>query len=237
MAKENNLLASLPADIYEKLAPHFKPISLKQGDRLLQPGETIQNIYFPIDCLISITITVNKGTMVETGMVGCREMLGFNAFLSGRETTHTEYTVQIPGNAIKADAQMWHKEFDCNQELRNILLSYTQAFIVQISQTAVCNRTHLLEHRLARWLLEAHDRIKSDDLRLTHEFIATMLGVRRAGVTQAAQNLQDRGLIQYSRGHIHILNQGGLEAFSCECFRRVKNECDRLLGIRHRGLA
>jgi CRP-like cAMP-binding protein len=237
MGKENHLLASLPADIYEKLAPHWNYVSLKQGDKLPQPGETLQELYFPIDCLISITITLRDGTMVETGMVGSREMLGLNAFLAGRETTHTEYTVQIPGNAIKADAQMWRKEFDCNQELRNILLSYAQAFIVQVSQTAACNRTHLLEHRLARWLLEAHDRINSNELRLTHEFIATMLGVRRAGVTQAAQNLQDRGLIRYSRGRIFIINKGGLEAFSCECFRTVKDECDRLLGIRHRGLA
>jgi len=237
MGKENHLLASLPRDVYEKLAPHLQYVSLKQGQRLHEPGETIKEIYFPIDCLLSITITMSDGAIVETGMVGSREMLGINAFLGGRETTHTEYTVQIPGSAIKADAQMWRKEFDCNQELRNVLLSYAQAFIVQVSQTAACNRTHVLEHRLARWLLEAHDRINSNELRLTHEFIATMLGVRRAGVTQAAQNLQDRGLIRYKRGHIHILNQAGLEAFSCECFRTAKNECDRLLGIRHRGSA
>jgi len=237
MNKGNHLLASLPPALYEKLAPHLKPVSLKQGQRLHEPGETIQEIYFPIDCLLSITITMSDGAIVETAVIGCREMLGLNAFLGGRETTHTEYSVQIAGNAIKADARMWRKEFDCNPELRNIILSYAQAFIVQVSQTAACNRTHLLEHRLARWLLEAHDRIKSDELRLTHEFIAIMLGVRRAGVTQAAQNLQDRGLIRYSRGRIHILNQGGLEAFSCECFRTVKNECDRLLLIRHRNLA
>ncbi|HEY9675724.1 MAG TPA: Crp/Fnr family transcriptional regulator [Waterburya sp.] len=237
MGKENDLLASLPRNLYEKLAPHLQHISLKQGQRLYEPGETIQDIYFPIDCLLSITITMSDGTVVETGMVGCREMLGINAFLSGGEATQTESTVQIPGNAIKVDAQILRKEFDCNQELRNILLSYAQSFIIQVSQTAACNRTHVLEQRLARWLLEAHDRIKSDELRLTHEFLATMLGVRRAGVTQAAQNLQDRGLIRYNRGRIHILNQGALEAFSCECFRTVKNECDRLLLIRHRGSA
>ncbi|NEQ23078.1 MAG: Crp/Fnr family transcriptional regulator [Microcoleus sp. SIO2G3] len=235
MGKENHLLASLPRDIYEKLAPHLQYVSLKQGQRLYEPGETIKEIYFPIDCLLSITITMNDGATVETGMVGYREMLGLNVFLGGGETTQTESTMQIPGNAIKADAQMWRKEFDCNQELRNIILRYIQAFIVQVSQTAACNRTHFIEQRLARWLLEAHDRITSDELRLTHEFIANMLGVRRAGVTQAAQNLQDSGLIRYNRGRIHILNQAGLEAFSCECFRTVKNERDRLLGIRHRG--
>ncbi len=237
MAKENNLLASLPPDVYQILAPHLQYVSLKQGQRLQEPGETIQALYFPIDCLLSITVTLSDGVMVETGLVGCREMLGLNAFLSGRETTHTQYTVQIAGSAIKADAQMWRKEFDCNPELRKVLLRYAQAFIIQVSQTAACNRAHLLEHRLARWLLEAHDRINSEELRLTHEFLAIMLGVRRAGVTQAAQNLQDRGLIQYNRGRIHILNQAGLEAFSCECFRTIKNECDRLLFIQHRGWA
>lgn len=237
MDKDNHLLASLPPDVYEKFAPHLTHVALKQGQRLLEPGETIQEIYFPIDCLLSITITMSDGAIVETGMIGCQEVLGINAFLSGRETTHTEYTVQISGSAIKMDAQILRKEFDSNRELRDVLLRYAQAFIIQVSQTAACNRTHLLEHRLARWLLEARDRIKSDELRLTHEFIATMLGVRRAGVTQAAQNLQDKGLIQYSRGRIHILNQGGLEAFSCECFRTVRNECDRLLLIRERNLA
>jgi len=235
MGKENQLLASLPPDVYEKLAPHLKHVSLKQGQRLHEPGETITEVYFPIDCLLSITVTMSDGTVVETGLIGCREMLGINAFMGRRETTQTEYTVQISGSAMKADAQMWREEFDYNPELRNVLLRYTQAFIAQVSQTAACNRTHLLEHRLARWLLETQDRIQSDTLRLTHEFIATMLGVRRAGVTQAAQNLQDKGLIQYSRGRIHILNQAGLEAFSCECFRTVKDECDRLLGTKHRG--
>lgn len=237
MDKGNYLLASLSPALYEKLAPHLKHVSLKQGQRLHEPGETIREVYFPIDCLLSITITMSDGTVVETGMVGCREMLGINTCLGGSETTQTEYTVQIAGNAIKLDARILRQEFDGNQELRDILLRYAQAFIVQVSQTAACNRAHVLEHRLARWLLEVQDRVNSNDLRLTHEFIATMLSVRRAGVTQAAQNLQDRGLIQYSRGRIHILNQGGLEAFSCECFRTAKNECDRLLGIRHRGSA
>ncbi len=237
MGKENHLLASIPNDAYQKLAPHLQYVSLQQGQRLHEPGETIKEIYFPIDCLLSITITMIDGTVVETGLIGCREMLGINAFMGGRETTQTDYTVQIAGSAIKADAQMWRKEFDYNPELRNVLLRYTQAFIAQVSQTAACNRAHLLEHRLARWLLEAQARIQSDDLRLTHEFMATMLGVRRAGVTQAAQNLQDKGIIRYRRGHIHILNQGRLEAFSCECFRTVKDECDRLLLIKQRGLA
>lgn len=235
MGKENHLIASLPPSVYQKLAPYFQHIFLKLGEKLHELGEPLQEVYFPIDCLISITITMNDGMVVETGMVGCHEMLGISAFMGRRETTQTNYTVQIPGRAIKINAQILQEEFDCNQELRNVLLRYTQAFIVQVSQTAACHRTHVLQHRLARWLLEAQDRISSDELKLTHEFIADMLGVRRAGVTQAAQNLQDRGLIRYRHGHIYILNQTGLEACSCECFRTVKDECDRLLGTRHRG--
>lgn len=235
ISKQNHLLASLPPDLYQNLALGLKQVSLKQGQKLLETTDQIQTLYFPIDCLLSITITMGDGAIVETGIIGCREMLGLNAFLGGTDGSQTEYTVQIAGTAIKADAQIWRKEFDCNLELRKVILSYTQSFIVQISQTAACNRIHFLEHRLARWLLEAQDRINSDNLRLTHEFLAMMLGVRRAGVTQAAQNLQDKAIIQYKRGNVQILDQAGLEEFSCECFGIVKNEYDRLLGTRCKG--
>jgi CRP-like cAMP-binding protein len=234
--QENHLIASLPLNLRQKLAPYFQPIFLKQGERLHEPGETLQQIYFPIDCLLSITITMSDGAVVETSMVGCREMLGINAFMGERATTQTEYTVQISGRAIKINSQILREEFDRNQELRNVLLRYTQAFIFQVSQNVACNGTHALEHRLARWLLEVQARVSSNELKLTHEVIANMLGVRRAGVTQAIQNLQDRGLIYNRRGHIYILNQTGLEACSCECFRTVKDAYDRLLGTRYMGL-
>jgi len=209
----------------------LKLVSLEQGKILHHPGETIEDIYFPLDCLFSITITMSDGTTAETGVVGNREMLGVNAFMGGSETTQTEYIVQIAGSAIKVDAKLLRDEFERNQEFRNLLLRYTQALIAQISQTTACNSLHPLEKRLARWLLEAQDRIEKDDLKLTQEFIADMLGVRRAGVTQAAQKLQESGLIRYNRGHIHLLNQQGLESASCECFRTVKDEYDRLLGV------
>ena len=138
---------------------------------------------------------------------------------------------------MKANARTLRDEFERNKELRDVLLHYTQALIAQISQTTACNRLHVLEQRLARWLLEVQDRVEKDDLMLTQEFIADMLGVRRAGVTQAAQKLQENGFIQYSRGHVHILNQQGLEAASCECFRTVKDEYDRLLGTKQRSFA
>jgi CRP-like cAMP-binding protein len=230
MSAENRLLAVLCSGVYEKLVPNMKRVSLERGKILHQPGDTIKDLYFPIDCLISITITMSDGITAETGVVGNREVVGVNAFMGGRETTQTEYIVQIAGSAIKVDAQPLLEEFDRNKHVRDVLLRYTQALIAQISQTTACNSLHALEQRLARWLLEAQDRVSSDDLKLTQEFIADMLGVRRAGVTQAAQKLQESGLIRYRRGHVQILEHRGLEAASCECFRTVKDEYDRLLG-------
>jgi CRP-like cAMP-binding protein len=234
MTTENRLLATLPREVYDKLAPNLKRVSLKQGTILHHPGEAIEDLYFPIDCLLSMTITMRDGSTAEAGMVGNREVLGVNAFMGGRETTQTEYIVQLAGSAIKVDAQPLLDEFDRNKELRDVLLRYTQALIAQISQTTGCNSLHVLDQRLARWLLEAQDRIDSDDLKLTQEFLGHMLGVRRAGVTQAAQKLQERGLIRYHRGHVQILNQQGLEAASCECFSVLREEYDRLLGGKER---
>ncbi len=233
MATENHLLSVLPREVYEKLAPNLKQVSLERGTILHHPGETIEALYFPIDCLLSITITMNDGSTAEAGVVGNREVIGVNAFMGGRETTQTEYIVQIAGSAIKVDARPLLEEFDCNKELRDVLLRYTQALIAQISQTTDCNSLHVLDQRLARWLLESQDRVDSDDLKLTQEFISHMLGVRRAGVTQAAQKLQERGLIRYHRGRVQILDQQGLEAVSCECFRVLREEYDRLLGVKH----
>jgi CRP-like cAMP-binding protein len=177
---------------------------------------------------------MNDGSTAEAGMVGNREVIGINAFMGGSETTQTQYIVQMAGSAIKVDAQLLLEEFDRNKELRDVLLRYTQALIAQISQTTGCNSLHNLDQRLARWMLEVQDRVNSDELKLTHEFISHMLGVRRAGVTQAAQKLQEKGLIQYQRGNVKILDQPGLEASSCECFRVLKEEYDRLLGTKER---
>lgn len=234
MTTENHLLAALPREVYEKLAPNLKRVSLERGTILHHPGQTIEALYFPIDCLLSMTVTMSDGSTAEAGMVGNREVIGVNAFMGGRETTQTEYMVQIAGSAIKADAQPLLEEFDRNKKLRDVLLRYTQALIAQLSQTTGCNSLHQLEQRLARWLLEAQDRVDSDDLKLTQEYIAHMLGVRRAGVTQAAQKLQERGLIRYHRGHVQILDQQGLEASACECFRTLREEYDRLLGAKNR---
>jgi len=235
MSLGNRLLAVLPGETYDKLTPHLEEVWLERGKILHHPGETIENLYFPLDCLISITVTMRDGSTAEAGMVGNREVCGINAIMGGRETTQTEYIVQIAGSAIKVPARPLLKEFDRTKKLRDVLLSSTQALIAQISQTTTCNSLHVLEQRLARWLLEAQDRIDSDDLKLTQEFISHMLGVRRAGVTQAAQKLQDRDLIEYNRGHVKILDQKGLEATSCECFVTLREEYDRLLGSKERG--
>ncbi|MBD1909160.1 MULTISPECIES: Crp/Fnr family transcriptional regulator [unclassified Leptolyngbya] len=230
MAPQNDLLNAFPPNLSEKLRPALKRISLERGERLHNPGDEIENLYFPLDCVLSITITMRDGTTAETGLVGKQEVIGVNAFMGGRETTQTTYIVQIPGSAMKIDAQILREEFDHNKELRAVMLRYTQALLAQISQTTACNSLHKIDQRLARWLLEVHSRVETDELELTQEFMADMLGVRRAGVTQTAQKLQERKLIHYNRGHIHILDQPGLEAFACECFHTVKDEYKRLLG-------
>ncbi|MBD1804962.1 Crp/Fnr family transcriptional regulator [Microcoleus sp. FACHB-SPT15] len=234
MTTGNRLLTLLPRELYKKLAPNLKQVSLELGTILHHPGETIESLYFPTGCLLSITVTMNDGSTSEAGLIGNREVLGVNAFMGGRETTQTEYIVQMAGSAIKVDAQLLLEEFDRNKDLRDVMLRYTQALIAQISQTTGCNSLHNLDQRLARWLLEAQDRTDSVELKLTHEFISHMLGVRRAGVTQAAQKLQENGLIRYQRGKVTILDQRGLEASSCECFRVLREEYDRLLGAKDR---
>lgn len=233
MITQNRLLNTMPQALSEKLAPDLKRVALQRGDRLHEPGETIYDLYFPLDCVLSITITMQDGTTAETGLVGMREVIGINAFMGGRETTQTTYIVQIPGNAMKIRAQILLEEFDRNKELRDVMLRYTQAFIAQISQTTACNSLHKLDQRLARWLLEVHDRVEGDEIDLTQEFMAHMLGVRRAGVTQTAQKLQESGLIDYHRGRVQVLNRSGLEAYACECFQTVRDEYDRLLGSTH----
>jgi CRP-like cAMP-binding protein len=229
MTAENQILAMLSPEVLARLSPHLNQVKLNQGEVIYQPGDQQTRIYFPIDCLFSITITMEDGATAEVGMVGSQEVLGINTLMGNCETTQTECVVQVAGSAMKIDAQVMQTEFDRNGELQAVLLRCMQAFLAQVSQTAACNSLHTLEQRLPRWLLETQERIHSDHLPLTQEFIATMLGVRRAGVTQTAQKLQERKLIQYQRGNVQILNQSGLEASACKCFKRIRAEYDRLL--------
>lgn len=230
MTAENQILAILPPNVLQRLEPHLDVITFSQGDIVHRPGDPLSYLYFPLDCLFSIIITMGDGSTAEVGVVGNRDVLGINTFMGTVATTQTQYVVQIAGKAKRVDARIVRAEFDRNGEFRDVLLRYTQAFLVQVSQTAACNSLHVLEQRLARWLLGTQERINSNTIPLTQEFIAIMLGVRRAGVTLAAQKLQERKLIQYRRGSVQILDQVGLEAFACECFKTIQTEYNRLLG-------
>jgi CRP-like cAMP-binding protein len=226
---DNRLLASLPADAYERIEPHLRRTSLQRGDILHRPGEPIRDLYFPLDCLISVTVTMRDGRTAETGVVGRREVVGINAFMGGRETTQTAYVIQVDGEAMRVPAAPLREAFDRDVALRDVLLRYTQAMFAQVTQNAACNGLHHLEQRFARWLLEVRDRVGSNELRLTHEFISNMLGVRRAGISELSGRFEDRGLILSKRGRTRIRDGEGLEAAACECYGVVRDEYDRLL--------
>lgn len=228
---QNHLLASLSESTYQKLLPNFEEVSLTQGTIIRIADETIKEVYFPIDSLFSITITMSNGTTVETGVIGNDGMVGINAVMGKSTTTQTAYSVQISGRAIRVNARIIQQEFEENEDLHQLLLAYTQALIAQISQTAACNCVHTIDQRLPRWLLTVQKRINSNRFYLTQDLMSQMLGVRRAGITIAAQKLQSQGLISYRRGNLEIMDREGLEAASCECFEVVEQEYERLLGF------
>jgi CRP-like cAMP-binding protein len=225
----NLLLGSFPESAYDRIAPHLEHVALERGKILHQPGEEIRDLYFPLDALISVTVTMRNGRTSETGVVGRREVVGINAFMGGRETTQTEYVVQVDGAAVRVAAEPLREQFDRDPALRHVLLGFTQAMFAQVTQNAACNSLHMLEQRYARWLLEVRDRIGADDLRLTHEFIAEMLGVRRAGITELANKFESEGLIERRNGVTRCVDVAGLEATACECYGVIRDEYDRLL--------
>jgi CRP-like cAMP-binding protein len=225
----NWLLAGLPKEEYERLLPNLDAVSLRLGQVLYQPQEPIHYLYFPDNgCVVSLTTTMEDGSTVEVGAVGSEGLVGLSVFWGVRVTPYGA-VVQIPGSALRLNADVLKRMLNQLGSLHSILLRYTHAMVVQIAQTSACNCKHTLEERLARWLLVCHDRARSDDFPLTHEFIAEMLGVRRAGITEAAQGFQKKGLIRYKRGHITVLSRGGLEATSCECYRVVREELQSYL--------
>ncbi|MDB4916950.1 MAG: cyclic nucleotide-binding protein [Gemmatimonadetes bacterium] len=219
----------MPRDAYVELEQYFEHLSLKSGDILHSPGAEIRDLYFPLNALISITVTMRDGRTAETGVVGCREVVGINAFMGGRETTQTEYIVQAAGQAIRVPARPLLQLFDRHKGVRDLLLMATQAMIAQVTQNAACNGLHDIEHRFARWLLEVHDRVGSDELRTTQEFISEMLGVRRAGITEVAQRYVNRGIIRTTHGRTTIVDRAALEAAACECYSVLIGEFKRLL--------
>lgn len=238
MAQHNVLLLALPKKVLARLDRHMRTVNLELGTILHRPGQLIKDVYFPLDCLISVTVTVSKVRTTEAGIVGSREMVGVNAFMGGRETNQTEYVCQAPGSAVRMAAKPLLKEFDKVKAVRDVMLRYTQAYIAQLSQNVACNRLHSVEQRFARWLLECRDRLGTDDLDLTHKFVGQMLGVRRTGITEAAAKLERRGLIKGARKKFRVVDGAGLERISCGCFHVIRDEYDRLLGLsRGRGRA
>jgi CRP-like cAMP-binding protein len=224
---DNRVLAALSAEEHERLAPDLEPVSLKLGEVLFRPDELIRHVYFPTTSIISLLTDLEDGSGMEVGLVGREGLAGVSAFLGGRETKVA--TTQAEGEALRIRAEALREEFNRGGRLQTALLRYTHALMAQISQSVVCNARHAIEGRLARWLLMYHDRIKRDEFLLTHEFMANMLGVRRAGVSMVANNLQKMGFIEYKRGRIKILDRQGLEAFTCECYPAVKENYDDFL--------
>jgi CRP-like cAMP-binding protein len=225
----NSLLAALPRAEHEHLGSGLESVKLVSGAVLYQPGEPILHAYFPNNCLVSLLAVVEGRRVLKVGMVGSEGMVGIPLAL-GIGVSPIRALVQESGTALRIKATRFDREFSRNPSLQRVLLRYTHTLMTQATQTAVCSRFHLLEARFARTLLMVRDRMRSNDFRLTHEFLAQMLGVRRVGVTKAAGALRQQKLISYSRGSIRILNGKGLEAASCRCYQIVKNVQDRAQG-------
>lgn len=224
---ENHLLASLPEEDYQRIRPSLQNISFSLGHVVYESGDTLNHAYFPTNSVVSLLYTTRDGSTAEMGLTGNDGMVGIALFLGGN-TTPNRAVVQIAGGAVMMKAKLLQEEFARGGPFQDLMLRYTQALITQISQTAVCNRLHSVQERLCRWLLLSYDRVKSNELLMTQEFISNMLGGRRESVTVAAARLQDLGLIHYARGHITIVDRKGLEATVCECYTIVKKESDRL---------
>ena len=225
---QNHLLDALPAVDYERLAAHLEPISMALGDVLYESGAKQRYVYFPTTCIVSLLYVMEDGASAEIAIVGNEGILGISLFMGG-DTTPSRAVVQSAGDGFRLKADLLKSEFERFGPTMHLLLRYTQALITQMAQTAVCNRHHSVDQQLCRWLLLSLDRLATNELSMTQELIANMLGVRREGVTEAAGNLQDAGLIRYRRGEITVLDRPGLEARSCECYQVVKKEFDRLL--------
>jgi CRP-like cAMP-binding protein/PAS domain-containing protein len=217
----NRLLAGLPAREYERLLSGLEPIKLTYGEVLHEPGEQLRHVYFPSDCLVSLLTVVEGHRALEVGLVGREGMVGTRLVL-GITASSVRALVQGTGTAVRMTSARFLKEFRRSPALQRALFQFTDALMLQITQTAACNRFHVVEARLARWLLMTRERLPSGEFRLTHEFLADMLGVRRAGVSSAASTLQRRKLIRYQRGVITIIDQQGLEAAACSCYRDVR---------------
>jgi CRP-like cAMP-binding protein len=219
----NRLLAALPVKEYRRLLPELEQVTMPFAEVIYEPGDLIRHVYFPNDSIVSLLSVVAERSTLEVGIVGNEGVAGISAFL-GVGTSPSRALVQGAGTAMRMKASTLRKEAERAGPLRRLLQLYTHSLLTQVSQTAACNRFHQVEARLARWMLMTHDRLRSDEFRLTQEFMSNMLGVRREGVNKAAGALQRSKLISYSRGHIRVLDRAGLEAVACECYLVVKED-------------
>jgi CRP-like cAMP-binding protein len=226
--KSNRLLAALPEENYRALLPFLEEVPLPLGMVVYESGGEQRYVYFPASSIVSLLYVLADGSSAEIAVTGNEGLVGISLFMGG-ETTPSRAVVQSAGLGYRLRGELLKKEFESGGALQHLLLRYTQALITQMTQTAVCNRHHAVEQQLCRWLLLSLDRLPANELVMTQELIANMLGVRREGVTTAAGKLQDEGLIRYSRGHITVLDRTKLEARVCECYAVVKREYDRLL--------
>jgi CRP-like cAMP-binding protein len=225
---QNHLLEALPVQDYERVLPHLELVPLTLGWALYESGSEQGYVYFPTTSIVSLLYVMADGSSAEIAVAGNEGMVGIALFMGG-ETTPSRAVVQSAGYGYRLKGSFLKQEFERGGPLQHLLLRFTQALLTQMAQTAVCNRHHALDKQLCRWLLLSMDRLPSNELVMTQELIANMLGVRREGVTEAAGRLQDAGLIQYHRGHIKVLDRANLEQRVCECYHVVKKEYDRLL--------
>ena len=224
----NHLLAALPNLVTSRWLAHLEDVELSLGQVLYESGGTLSHVYFPTTAIVSLLYVMENGASAEIAVVGNEGIVGISLFMGG-ESTPSRAVVQSAGRGLRLKAQILKDEFNQAGPVLHLLLRYTQALITQMAQTAVCNRHHSLDQQLCRWLLLSLDRLQGDELVMTQELIANMLGVRREGVTEGALKLQQAGLIRYARGRITVLDRGGLEKRTCECYAVVKSEYDRLL--------
>lgn len=226
--RSNHFLGMLSEEDFQRWLPHFEPVHLRLGTVLYESGVTLTHFYFPTTSIVSLLHLLENGASAEIALVGREGLVGISLFMGGGSTS-SRAVVQSAGHAYRLPARVLIQEFNRAGSAMRLALRYTQALITQMAQTAVCNRHHTLDQQLCRWLLLSLDRLDGNELVMTQELIANMLGVRREGVTDAALKLQRRGFIRYARGHITVTDRPGLEMFTCECYAVVKKEYDRLL--------
>jgi len=228
-SNENRILARIDRKNHADLLSRFKQIKLEQGDVIYEARSPIEYTYFPKSGSLSSVVVMSDGSMIEAATIGKEGAVGLPAF-AGVGTSVNRVFVQVPGEAMRIGTSVLQKAMLADAPLRKLFLKYQEAFQFQVSQSVACNGLHAVPERCCRWLLMTHDRVEGDELLLTHEFLSVMLGVRRPSVTEILQGLKERGLIVYSRGKIRVLDRQGLEAGSCECYRAVRDEYERLMG-------